>query len=150
MLEIKYHIRAVYTSSNGNTNYSCWTCYYTWGGFIIPIVIYMGTNADSNGTCLVISSCVQEVIFLHAKPRIPGGETSSFHTKDGISQEFPAELPTGGCRKTWWLVNIDSCNGLMRSNKMPFWLSQCWARSISPYGVILPQCVDNSSEWIAT
>ena len=39
----------------------------------------------------------------------------------------------------WWLVNIDSDNGLCHQETSHY-LSQCWSRFLSPYGTTWPQC----------
>ena len=52
LLEIKFLIMAVYISSNENLNNSYWTA---------TLEIYIGSNADRNGTHLVLSY-VQEII----------------------------------------------------------------------------------------
>ena len=41
----------------------------------------------------------------------------------------------------WWLVNVDSGNGLVPSGNSHY-LSQCWPRSMSPHGVTTPQWVN--------
>ena len=55
----------IYISSNENLNHSYWTATPEQGS-IISTDIYTGSKADSNGTRLVVLSCVQELFAMVA------------------------------------------------------------------------------------
>ena len=48
----------------------------------------------------------------------------------------------------WRSINIGSGNGLMPPGNKPY-LSQCWPRSLSPYGITRPEWVKIPSLWKA-
>ena len=61
-----------------------------------------------------------------------------------ISWAFPVKLPSGEChRRHWWLVNIDSGNGLVPSGTKPL-MNQCWPSSMMLYHVTRPQWVNRT------
>ena len=54
---------------------------------------------------------------------------------------FGVSFKVNAPRPHWWLVNVDSGNGLVPSGNSHY-LSQCWPRSMSPHGVTTPQWVN--------